>query len=140
MERLAPAGPVYQAGTLAGNPVAVAAGLAALRLIEEEDPYPPLIERAGALAEGVSGALADAGVAHTVNRAEPLFSVFFGEGSVTDYETARTADHRAYARFFHGMLERACTCHRPATRPGFRRRPRRHRDRANGGCGAEGGH
>jgi glutamate-1-semialdehyde 2,1-aminomutase len=106
MESLAPAGPVYQAGTLSGNPVAVAAGLAALRLIEQEDPYPSLMERASRLADGVSAALTDAGVSHTVNRVDPLFSVFFGEGPVTDYETAKAADHEAYARFFRGMLER----------------------------------
>lgn len=106
MERLAPAGPVYQAGTLSGNPVAVAAGVAALRLLEKEDPYPSLIERAARLADDVSATLTEGGVAHAVNRVDPLFSVFFGEGPVTDYETARAADHDAYARFFHAMLDR----------------------------------
>jgi glutamate-1-semialdehyde 2,1-aminomutase len=104
MERLAPRGPVYQAGTLSGNPVAVAAGLAALRLIEAEDPYTELEETAAAVSEGVSEALSDAGVAHTVNRVSSLFSVFFGDGSVSDYETARAADHEAYAAFFRAML------------------------------------
>jgi glutamate-1-semialdehyde 2,1-aminomutase len=106
MERLAPSGPIYQAGTLSGNPVAVAAGLAALRLIEEEDPYKELIATASALADGISKALADAGVPHTVNRVDPLFSVFFGEAPVTDYGSARAADHQAYTRFFHAMLDR----------------------------------
>jgi glutamate-1-semialdehyde 2,1-aminomutase len=105
MERLAPAGPVYQAGTLSGNPVAVAAGLAALRLIEEEDPYPRLAATASALATGISTALSEASVAHTVNRADTIFSVFFGDRSVRDYEGAQAADHQAYARFFRGMLE-----------------------------------
>jgi glutamate-1-semialdehyde 2,1-aminomutase len=106
MEHLAPAGPVYQAGTLSGNPVAVAAGLASLRLIETEDPYRRLRERAEALAGGVSTALAEAGVIHTVNRAESLFSVFFREDPVRDYEEARSADHQAFARFFGAMLAR----------------------------------
>jgi glutamate-1-semialdehyde 2,1-aminomutase len=104
MERLAPEGPVYQAGTLSGNPVAVAAGVAALRLIERVDPYPGLERTAAALSEGVSKALADAGVPHTVNREGSLFSVFFTEGSVADFEGARAADHEAYARFFRAML------------------------------------
>jgi glutamate-1-semialdehyde 2,1-aminomutase len=106
MEQLAPAGPVYQAGTLSGNPVAVAAGLTALLLIEELDPYPAIDEAAAAVAEGVSKALADVGVAHTVKREGPLFSVFFGDGSVIDYAGARAADYSAYARFFRGMLAR----------------------------------
>jgi glutamate-1-semialdehyde 2,1-aminomutase len=105
MERLAPGGPVYQAGTLSGNPVAVAAGLSALNLIEAEDPYPALERTAGAVSDGVSAALSKASVEHTVNRVGPLFSVFFGSRPVTDYETARAADHEAYARFFRSMLE-----------------------------------
>jgi glutamate-1-semialdehyde 2,1-aminomutase len=106
MEHLAPAGPVYQAGTLSGNPVAVAAGLAALRLIEHEDPYPLLRDRGRALAEGISTALAEAGVPHSVGRVDSLFSVFFREGPVRDYEAARSADHQAFARFFRAMLAR----------------------------------
>jgi glutamate-1-semialdehyde 2,1-aminomutase len=105
MERLAPAGPVYQAGTLSGNPVAVAAGLAALDLVERLDPYEELVGRAGQLERGLGEALAEAGVRHTVNRVGSLFSVFFAEGPVTDYEGARAADHDAFARFFHAMRE-----------------------------------
>lgn len=106
MERVAPSGPVYQAGTLSGNPVAVAAGLAALELIDAHDPYRYLVETAEVLAGGLSKSLAEADVRHTINRVESLFSVFFGDGAVHDYESARRADHDAYARFFHGMLER----------------------------------
>ena len=105
MEWLAPAGPVYQAGTLSGNPVAVAAGVAALDLVERLDPYEDLAGRAGQLERGLGEALDEAGVPHTVNRVESLFSVFFAEGPVTDYEGARAADHDAFARFFHGMRE-----------------------------------
>ncbi|HEX2030033.1 MAG TPA: glutamate-1-semialdehyde 2,1-aminomutase [Actinomycetota bacterium] len=106
MSRLAPAGPVYQAGTLSGNPVAVAAGLAALRLIDREPPYRALEAAAERLCAGVGEALADSGIPHTINRVGSLFSVFFGDGPVTSYDDARAADHEAYARFFRGMLER----------------------------------
>jgi glutamate-1-semialdehyde 2,1-aminomutase len=106
MDHLAPDGPVYQAGTLSGNPVAVAAGLAALDLVDRDDPYPGLERTANELAEGVSGALAEAGVAHTVNREASLFSVFLGAEGVRDYGGAVAADHRAFARFFHAMLDR----------------------------------
>lgn len=106
MERLAPAGPVYQAGTLSGNPVAVAAGLAALDLVERLDPYAGLERTVAALAEGLGRSLDEAGVPHTINRSGTLFSVFFGEGRVRDLDGARAADHEAYARFFRGMLGR----------------------------------
>jgi glutamate-1-semialdehyde 2,1-aminomutase len=106
MERLAPVGPVYQAGTLSGNPVAVAAGLATLRLIGEEDPYGRLSATAERLVTGLGEAFAGAGVPHVTNRAESLFSVFFTDGQVEDAEGARTSDHAGYARFFHAMLER----------------------------------
>jgi glutamate-1-semialdehyde 2,1-aminomutase len=106
MERLAPAGPVYQAGTLSGNPVAVAAGLAALELVDRLRPYEELERRAAVLADEISAALTDADVPHSVNRVGPLFSVFFGPGPVRNYAGAAAADHRAFARFFHAMLDR----------------------------------
>ena len=106
MELLAPVGPVYQAGTLSGNPVAVAAGIAALDLAKELDPYPKLERRAAAITAGLEERFATAGIAHTINRAESMFSVFFTDGPVHDFETARSADQVSYARFFHHMLER----------------------------------
>jgi glutamate-1-semialdehyde 2,1-aminomutase len=105
MEQLAPVGPVYQAGTLSGNPVAVAAGLAALDLVEKFDPYPDLRKRAEQLTDGLASAFEDYGVAVAINRVESLFSVFFTEGAVTDYQRARAADHPRYAKFFHAMLD-----------------------------------
>jgi glutamate-1-semialdehyde 2,1-aminomutase len=105
MEELAPTGPVYQAGTLSGNPVAVAAGLAALDLIERLDPYAGLEERAAELERGLTEAFQGSGVSATINRVESLFSVFFSKGPVMDYEGARSSDHDAYARFFHSMRE-----------------------------------
>jgi glutamate-1-semialdehyde 2,1-aminomutase len=105
MGHLAPAGPVYQAGTLSGNPVAVAAGLAALDLIDRLDPYDALEQAAAGLADRASDALGRAGIPHTVNRVGSLLSVFFGSGPVTDFRSVRGADHRAFARFFHAMLD-----------------------------------
>jgi glutamate-1-semialdehyde 2,1-aminomutase len=106
MERLAPVGPVYQAGTLSGNPVAVAAGIAALRLCEDLDPYPALEATATELAEGLAKAFADRGVASIVNRAGSMLSVFFRDEPVRNFAAARGADHERYGRFFHHLLER----------------------------------
>jgi glutamate-1-semialdehyde 2,1-aminomutase len=105
MERLAPVGPVYQAGTLSGNPVAVAAGIAALDLARELDPYPLLAETATALADGLTERFADHGIAATANRAGSLFGVFFSSEPVRDFAGARAADHERYARLFHHMLD-----------------------------------
>ena len=106
MEELAPVGPVYQAGTLSGNPVAVAAGIAALDLAKELDPYPALAETATALADGLTQRFSERGVAVTVNRAGSLLSVFFSAGPLRDFAGAKAADHERYARFFHHLLER----------------------------------
>jgi len=105
MERLAPVGPVYQAGTLSGNPVAVAAGIAALDLARELDPYPALAGTATALADGLTERFADQGIAATANRAGSLFGVFFSSEPVRDFAGAKAADHERYARLFHHMLD-----------------------------------
>ena len=107
MDLLAPTGPVYQAGTLSGNPVAVAAGLATLRLADDA-VYARLAAASGALSAAVGAALDEASVPHVVQHAGTLFSVFFGAevaGGVPDYETAQRQDAAAYARFFHAMLD-----------------------------------
>ncbi|MGH3441631.1 MAG: glutamate-1-semialdehyde 2,1-aminomutase [Nitriliruptorales bacterium] len=105
MEHLSPAGPVYQAGTLSGNPVAVAAGLAQVRLLDDA-----AFDRLGAvtseLVGGLRKALADAGLAASIQQVGTLAGISFGEVEAVDYETARAADHGAYGRFFHAMLER----------------------------------
>jgi glutamate-1-semialdehyde 2,1-aminomutase len=106
MEQLAPVGPVYQAGTLSGNPVAVAAGIAALDLAERLDPYRGLTETATALAEGLIERFADRDIPATANRAESLFSVAFSDERVRNFAGAKAADHERYARFFHHMLGR----------------------------------
>jgi len=106
MEHLAPVGPVYQAGTLSGNPVAVAAGIAALDLASTLDPYPDLERIAAGLTDGLAGAFGERSQPATINREGSMFSVFFIEGPVRDFAGAKAADHELYARFFHHMLER----------------------------------
>jgi glutamate-1-semialdehyde 2,1-aminomutase len=106
MEQLAPVGPVYQAGTLSGNPVAVAAGIAALGLAEELDPYTALTGTATALADGLTERFEARGEPTTVNRAGSMLSVFFSAGPVRDFADAKAADHQRYALFFHHLLDR----------------------------------
>jgi glutamate-1-semialdehyde 2,1-aminomutase len=107
MARLAPTGPVYQAGTLAGNPVAVAAGLTTLRLCTDE-VYRRCDEVSATLRGAASAALFAAGVPHRVQQAGSMFSVFFvpDERQVRDYDDARTQDTARYTAFFHAMLAR----------------------------------
>lgn len=104
MEHLAPAGPVYQAGTLSGNPVASAAGLTTLRLTRELDVYPRLEAAADTLRAAVGEALTAEGVAHRIQSANSMFSVFFTDREVRDYDDARTQDTQAHAAFFQSML------------------------------------
>jgi len=100
MSRVAPAGPIYQAGTLSGNPLAVAAGLAMLRTLKAHpEVYSQLEERAQRLC-----AAAPAGI--TVNRVGSMFTFFFTDRPVTDWESARRSDTARFARFFRAMLER----------------------------------
>lgn len=104
MSHLAPAGPVYQAGTLSGNPVAVAAGLAQLRLLDD-DSYVYLNGLADRLLDGLGKVFADAGVAVQLPRVNSLCSIFFAENPVHNYADAKAADHERYASFFRGMLD-----------------------------------
>jgi glutamate-1-semialdehyde 2,1-aminomutase len=104
MSRLAPLGPVYQAGTLSGNPVATAAGLATLTGCTD-DLYPRLEATARTIADAASVALSAEGVPHTVQWAGSMFSVFFRSAPVANYDEARDQDTAAYGRFFHSMLE-----------------------------------
>ena len=106
MEQLAPTGPVYQAGTLSGNPVAAAAGIAALELASREDPYLSLERRSAQLADGLAAAFSVAGIPATVNRARSMLSVFFAPEPVRTFADAVGADHERYARFFHHLLAR----------------------------------
>ncbi|MFE3461114.1 glutamate-1-semialdehyde 2,1-aminomutase [Nocardiopsis aegyptia] len=104
MDRLAPDGPVYQAGTLSGNPLATAAGLATLRAATPE--VYAHIDRVSAQVEAeVSKALSGAGVAHRVQGGGNLFTVFFTDQEVTDFDSARTTDTAVFSAFFHAMLD-----------------------------------
>ena len=108
MDLLAPDGPVYQAGTLSGNPLATAAGLATLQLADDA-VYASVAEHARTIGEVVSAALTEQGVPHRVQRAGSLFSFMFGqraaEQGVSDYETARAQETWRYGPFFHAFLE-----------------------------------
>jgi glutamate-1-semialdehyde 2,1-aminomutase len=105
MSRLAPAGPVYQAGTLSGNPLACAAGLASLRLADDAT-YKRLDEMAATVGGLASAALVSAGVPHRLSYAGNMFSIFFTDVEVVDFETAKTQDAAAFKAFFHTMLAR----------------------------------
>ena len=105
MSCLAPVGPVYQAGTLSGNPVTVTAGLATLRALEAPGVYRELEEKGRKLEEGLKGVLGR-GVQGTVNRVGSMLTLFLGLDRVTEPEHARACDRDRFARFFHGMLAR----------------------------------
>ena len=107
MERLAPSGPVYQAGTLSGNPLAMAAGRAALRLISNDPSLYDRLEALGRkLEEGIRRNLRDLGLDYCFTRVGSMGSLFFTDRRVTDYEGARSSDSQRYARYFHAMLKR----------------------------------
>jgi glutamate-1-semialdehyde 2,1-aminomutase len=104
LDLLAPLGPVYQAGTLSGNPVAVAAGIATLRLADA-GVYAKVDAAASVVSEALDRALDEAGVAHVVSHAGNLFSLAFRDGAVRDYADARDQEAWRYPAFFHAMLD-----------------------------------
>jgi len=108
MQKLAPLGPVYQAGTLSGNPLAMAAGIATLTslLLRSEEIYAQLEKTTAAIANGVARIAAEHGIGLTTNRVGSMFTWFFTPQAVTDFVTASTSDTEAFARFHHAMMER----------------------------------
>lgn len=106
MQRLAPAGPVFQAGTLSGNPLAMAAGIATLRALIDHPPYAELERRTGLLAQGLAGAARTAGIPHQVQRVGSMVTLFFAADPVVNYTTALRSDTQAFARFFWGLMDR----------------------------------
>ncbi|NND67879.1 MAG: aminotransferase class III-fold pyridoxal phosphate-dependent enzyme, partial [Halioglobus sp.] len=106
MEQIAPLGPVYQAGTLSGNPIAMAAGLATLDIISSDGFYPPLFARTEALCAGLREAAHSAGVPFTTNSAGTMFGGFFtAESAIANYAQVMACDTDAFNRFFHLMLD-----------------------------------
>jgi len=106
MEHVAPSGPVYQAGTLSGNPLAMAAGIATLDMLQRAGTYKRLDTLAARLHAGLLGAREEADVKVTINRVGSMIKLFFTPGPVVDYATAKKSDTALFARFFHGLLAR----------------------------------
>ncbi|MBI3733049.1 MAG: glutamate-1-semialdehyde 2,1-aminomutase [Chloroflexi bacterium] len=105
MQWVAPSGPVYQAGTLSGNPLAMAAGLATLNVLRRTNPYAMLESLAARLCEGIAAAAEVARIPIWQNRVGSLFTTFFSSGPVTDYASAKKSDTARYAKFFHALLD-----------------------------------
>jgi glutamate-1-semialdehyde 2,1-aminomutase len=105
MNHVAPLGPVYQAGTLSGNPLAVAAGLETLRLLKEMNPYEELERRSARLSAGLQAAATEAGVAATINRVGSMLTAFFRDGKVSTWDDAKGSDTKLYSVWFNSMLE-----------------------------------
>lgn len=105
MDLIAPVGPVYQAGTLSGNPLAVTAGLATLKQLRTKGIYKQLEQRSAALAKGIGEAAKKAGVPVTQTRVGSMLTTFFTPGPVVDWNTAKRSDTKRYGQFFHHMLE-----------------------------------
>ena len=106
MQHVLPAGKVFQAGTLSGNPIATAAGIAMLRSLKETPPYERLEQLAERLAVGLSKAASDAGVEHCVNRVGSMLTLFFHSGPVTDWESAAKCNTELFSKYFWGLIER----------------------------------
>jgi glutamate-1-semialdehyde 2,1-aminomutase len=106
MDQISPVGPIYQAGTLSGNPLAVAAGLTTIQILRDDSPYDRLESLSARLAEGLDRAAAEARVPHVVQRVGSMLTLFFHDGPVHNYEDAKLSDTKLFARFFWEMLAR----------------------------------
>ncbi|MCQ9206880.1 MAG: glutamate-1-semialdehyde 2,1-aminomutase, partial [Omnitrophica bacterium] len=105
MELLAPLGDVYQAGTLAGNPVAVRAGIETLKALKETNPYRALEEKTKKLCEGIKNTGKNSGLSIKVNSIASIFSIFFARNDVRNYKTAKAQDTGLFKRFYHGLIK-----------------------------------
>jgi len=119
MDLVAPLGPVYQAGTLSGNPLALAAGIASLRLLEETDPYLRLERLGSQLRDAVLAAARARGIPVQVPQVGSMFSIFFNSYPVRDYDSAVSSDSAVYRRFFHACLDRGVYLAPSAFEAGF---------------------
>jgi len=106
MDHVLPAGKVFQAGTLSGNPLAMAAGIATLKVLLETNPYPRLQDLSARLAEGLEDAAHAAGIPCTIGRFNSMMTLFFNPEPVTDWDAASRSDTKRYAKYFWGMIER----------------------------------
>ena len=106
MEMVAPSGPVYQAGTLSGNPLAMTAGIATLQALKSGSIYHQLEDKSAELEEGIIKAIKEVGAKAVVARCASMLTLFFTAGPVTDYQSAKKSDTSMFAKFFHGLLER----------------------------------
>jgi glutamate-1-semialdehyde 2,1-aminomutase len=106
MQKVMPAGPVFQAGTLSGNPLAMAAGLATLQELRDRPPYARFEQLGKKLADGLQAAAREAGMPHQVARVGSMWTLFFNSEPVTDYDTAKTSDTKRFAKFFWAMMDR----------------------------------
>jgi glutamate-1-semialdehyde 2,1-aminomutase len=105
MDNLAPQGNVYQAGTLSGNPVCVAAGIATLKILKSQNPYLKLSKMTQNLCNQISETLKKTGIKHTINQIGSMFTVFFNREKVTDYQSASKSNTKMYAKYFNQMLK-----------------------------------
>lgn len=106
MDQILPAGKVFQAGTLSGNPLATAAGIKTLELLREENPYEQLDDLGRRLAEGLGSAATDASIPHQIGRVGSMLTLFFNDTPVTNWDLASRSDTERFARYFWGMIER----------------------------------
>lgn len=106
MRKIMPAGPVFQAGTLSGNPLAMAAGLATLKELKERPPYQRLDDLGRTLETGLREACRKAGIAHQVQRVGSMWTLFFNDAPIADYEGAKKSDAARFGKFFWGMMDR----------------------------------
>jgi glutamate-1-semialdehyde 2,1-aminomutase len=106
MEMVSPSGPVYQAGTLSGNPLAMTAGLETIRILKKERPYKVLEEKTEKLSEEISKILRKKGIHHTINQIGSMLTIFFTGQKVKDLSSAKTSDTQIFSRFFHSLLKK----------------------------------
>jgi len=107
MDCVSPAGPVYQAGTLSGNPLAMAAGMAMLTYLKENPSiYKTINEQTSKITDGIRQQLQEAGLKYTINQVGSMFTLFFTDTQVIDFDTAKTSDTARFARYFQGLLHR----------------------------------
>jgi glutamate-1-semialdehyde 2,1-aminomutase len=105
MNKLSPQGSIYQAGTLSGNPVCVAAGISTLKQLKTSKPYTKLEKLTKTLCDGISQALSEKSIPHRINRIGSMFTLFFTDTDVTDFNSASKCNTKRYARYFKQMLE-----------------------------------